>query len=66
MPKLKTHKSLGKRIKISGKLKLLRKGAAVSHLRVNKSPRHTGDQPVSLADSKRVRRMLPYFKTRGK
>lgn len=58
--KAKTHQSSAKRYSITAGGKIRRKHAAVSHLRVNKSPRQTGLVTVSHADVKRIKRVLPY------
>lgn len=58
--KAKTHQALKKRVRITASGKMIRKVAAVSHLRVNKSPRISGDQKLSSSDQKRAARMLPY------
>jgi len=64
--KLKTHKGLKKRIKITkgGKGKLLRGHVQTSHLKTKqsrKTKRHkSGLIEVSKADKKRVNRLLPY------
>ncbi len=57
--KQKTRKALKKRISFTANGKMMRKPAAVSHLRVNKSPRTTASKPVHAADIKRIKQMLP-------
>ncbi len=57
--KAKTQKSLSKRVRITVGGKIMRKAAAVSHLRANKSPRTTVAKSVHASDAARVRRMLP-------
>ena len=57
--KAKTHKSTVKRFKITSGKKLMHKPAGVSHLRVNKSPRHTADVMLHAADVKRISKALP-------
>ena len=62
--KLKTHKGTQKRIGISGTGKLLKGKGHQSHLR-RKKPKsvkrqYSDQQPVSEADVKRVKRLLPY------
>ena len=64
MPKLKTHKGAKSRFNITGSGKLMRTKCGKSHLRRKKAPRTKrlfGETiPVSSADKKRVRRLLPY------
>jgi large subunit ribosomal protein L35 len=64
MPKLKTHKGARSRFHITGNGKLMRTKCGKSHLRRKKAPRtkrlYDETIPVSLADRKRVRRLLPY------
>jgi large subunit ribosomal protein L35 len=64
MPKLKTHKGARSRFHITGSGKLMRTKCGKSHLRRKKAPRtkRLFDEtiPVSSADKKRVRRLLPY------
>jgi len=62
MPKMKTNKAVAKRIKITGRGKVLRHRPGVSHLRSRKSPgrlrrlrKATG---VSRGFAKHVRKML--------
>ncbi len=61
MPKLKTHKAMSKRIKVTGSGKILRERAAKSHLLTHKSPRKCGATAVSIADTKKVKKLLPYI-----
>ncbi|MCK4387968.1 MAG: 50S ribosomal protein L35 [Dehalococcoidia bacterium] len=64
MPKLKTHKGAKSRFHVTGSGKLLRIKCGKSHLRRKKAPRtkrlYDAMIPVSLADKKRVKRLLPY------
>ena len=64
MPKLKTHKAAEKRFRITGSGKIVRSKQGTSHLRRNKSKRvkRLYDEmiPVSHADEKRIRRLIPY------
>jgi large subunit ribosomal protein L35 len=64
MPKLKTHKGAKSRFHITGSGKLMRTKCGKSHLRRKKAPRtkrlYDETIPVSLADEKRIRRLLPY------
>ena len=57
--KVKTHKAMAKRVKISAGGKVQRKRAAVSHLRVNKSKRVTSTTLVASSDIKKIQKMLP-------
>jgi large subunit ribosomal protein L35 len=62
--KLKTHKAMAKRVKITGSGKIMRRKVASSHLRRNKSPHsvRSMDKEFQLAagDSRRMKRLLPY------
>jgi large subunit ribosomal protein L35 len=63
MPKMKTRRSAAKRFKTTGSGKLRRRQAWRAHLVVGKKPggrmrRLAGDEDVSSADRRRVRRML--------
>ena len=64
VPKVKTHKGAAKRFQFSGSGKLMRTRHMKSHLRRNKSKRARGEFDemlvVSLADRKRIARLLPY------
>jgi len=64
MPKLKTHKGAKSRFHITGSGKLMRAKCGKSHLRRKKAPRakRLYDEmiPISSADEKRIRRLLPY------
>jgi len=64
MPKLKTHKGAKSRFNITGSGKLMRTKCGKSHLRRKKAPRtkRLFDEmiPISSADKKRIRRLLPY------
>ncbi|MPZ14736.1 MAG: 50S ribosomal protein L35 [Chloroflexi bacterium] len=66
MPKLKTHKATARRIQVSGSGKLLRTRGGKSHLRRNRSKRAAREydemMPVAPADSRRVRKLIPYAK----
>jgi large subunit ribosomal protein L35 len=57
--KAKTHQAMSKRIKITAGGKVMRKHAAVSHLRVNKSKRITSNTVVSGSDMKKIQKMMP-------
>ena len=64
MPKLKTHKGIAKRIKITKKGKIKRRRASRSHLREKKSTkrkrRYRKLEDLSPKDRKTVKRLLPY------
>jgi large subunit ribosomal protein L35 len=62
--KLKTHKAMAKRLKITGSGKFLRRKVAISHLRRHKSPEaiRSADKSFQLktCDTRRLKRLLPY------
>jgi len=62
MPKMKTNKSVAKRIKVTGTGKLMRRKPGSGHLRSRKSSsrlrRFRKDQPVSPGFAKIARKML--------
>ncbi len=62
--KLKTHKAMAKRVKITASGKFLRRKIAISHLRRHKSPEavRSADKYFELApgDTRRLKRLLPY------
>lgn len=58
--KQKTHQAMSKRISFTSSGKVMRKPAAVSHLRVNKSPRKTALVAVLTSEKKHLAKMLPY------
>lgn len=62
MPKMKTHKSTAKRIRVSGAGKLMRDKAFKSHILEKKSPKRKRgfrqSDSVAAADVKNVRRNL--------
>jgi len=64
MPKLKTHKGLAKRIKITKSGKIKRRRAFRSHLREKKSAKRKRHlrraQDLSPRDKKIIKRLLPY------
>jgi len=64
MAKLKTFKTLSKRIKKTKSGKILRKSACISHLQMNRSNaqkhRHEANYSVSKADAKKIKRLVPY------
>jgi large subunit ribosomal protein L35 len=64
MPKLKTHKGAQSRFHITGSGKIVRTKGGKSHLR-RKKPARVKRQydemlPVSSADKRRIKRILPY------
>ena len=64
MPKLKTHKGAKSRFQVTGGGKVMRTKCGKSHLRRNKAARtkrlYDEMLPVSSADRKRIKRLLPY------
>ncbi|MBE9513993.1 MAG: 50S ribosomal protein L35 [Dehalococcoidia bacterium] len=64
MPKLKTHKGAKSRFHVTGSGKLMRTKCGKSHLRRKKAPRtkrlYDELMPVSSADKRRIRSLLPY------
>jgi len=62
--KLKTHKAMAKRVKVTGSGKFLRRKVALSHLRRNKSPEAVRSMDKSFelntGDRQRLKRLLPY------
>lgn len=62
MPKMKTHSGTKKRIRVTGKGKLMREQANKRHLLEHKSSRRTrrlsADQPVATSDVKKMSRLL--------
>ncbi|HET8911942.1 MAG TPA: 50S ribosomal protein L35 [Ktedonobacteraceae bacterium] len=62
--KLKTHKAMAKRVKVTGSGKFLRRKVAINHLRRNKSPQAVRSMDktfeMKTADLRRIKRLLPY------
>ncbi len=62
--KLKTHKAMAKRVKLTASGKFLRRKVAISHLRRHKSSSlvRSADKSFQLktADTRRLKRLLPY------
>jgi large subunit ribosomal protein L35 len=62
--KLKTHKAMAKRVKITGSGKFMRRKVAINHLRRNKSPESIRsmdkDFQLKTSDTRRMKRLLPY------
>jgi large subunit ribosomal protein L35 len=65
MPKMKTHRGLAKRIKITAKGKIKRAKAYHSHLLSSKSPKEkrrlSKADTVHSSDLKRLKRLVPYL-----
>jgi large subunit ribosomal protein L35 len=67
MPKIKTHKATAKRMRYSGKKKLMRTKSGKSHLRrkKKKSVKRDYDETFEVTHKgtlKRVRKLAPYLK----
>ncbi len=64
MPKLKTHKGIQKRFKITGTGKIMHMHQGRSHLRLAKSKRvkrtYDSMQPMSTHERKKIMRLIPY------
>jgi large subunit ribosomal protein L35 len=64
MPKLKSHRGAAKRFKKTGTGKFVRSSAFKRHILTSKPTRRKrqlrGNQPVSPADTAKLKRMLPY------
>jgi large subunit ribosomal protein L35 len=65
MPKIKTHRGLAKRVKVTAKGKIKRSKAYHSHLLSSKSPKEkrrlaTADT-VHPTDAKRLKSLIPYL-----
>jgi large subunit ribosomal protein L35 len=62
--KLKTHKAMAKRVKITGSGKFMRRKVALNHLRRNKSPEAIRSMDkyfeLSTSDKRRMKHLLPY------
>ena len=62
MPKMKSHTGMGKRVKVTGRGKILAQQAGLRHRLEGKSSRETrrlaGTVEVSTADRKRIRKLL--------
>jgi large subunit ribosomal protein L20 len=62
--KLKTHKAMAKRLRVTASGKFMRRKVAISHLRRNKSSQaiRSADKEFQLktADTRRLKRLLPY------
>ncbi len=66
MPKLKTHKSIAKRYKLTGKNKLLRKHAGQDHFNTrdngDKTREKRGYNRVDKSNRDTIKQYLPYHK----
>lgn len=64
MPKMKTHRGVAKRFKVSATGKIMRKKAGKSHLLTKKSrriKRHLKDtETLNKSDAGLIRRLMPY------
>ena len=62
MPKMKSHTGMGKRVKITGKGKIVREQAGKRHLLEGKASkvtrRMTGNVELDKVESKRIKRLL--------
>ncbi|MBA4417438.1 MAG: 50S ribosomal protein L35 [Syntrophus sp. (in: bacteria)] len=65
MPKVKTHRGLAKRVKVTAKGKIKRSKAYHSHLLSSKSPKEKSRlakaDTVHSTDAKRIRSLIPYL-----
>lgn len=59
--KLKTHKALSKKVRITKTGKILRVQSASSHLLTHKSDRTKVKLSVAKSDTKKVKNLLPYL-----
>jgi large subunit ribosomal protein L35 len=64
MPKMKSHRGLAKRIKVTGTGKFKRSHSYTSHILTKKSPKRKRNlrkaSLVSKSDMKRIKTLLPY------
>lgn len=64
MPKMKTHRGLAKRIKVTGTGEFKRHSAFTSHILTKKTPKRKRNlrkaSLVSKSDMKRIRTLMPY------
>jgi large subunit ribosomal protein L35 len=62
MPKMKSHTGMGKRVRVTGKGKIVSEQAGKRHLLEGKSSRRTrrltGTVEIRKADTKRIKRLL--------
>jgi large subunit ribosomal protein L35 len=65
MPKLKTHRGIAKRVKVTGTGKIKRSRAYHSHLLSSKSPKRKRNlrktMVVHSANEKNIKKMIPYL-----
>lgn len=65
MPKMKTHRGLAKRVKMTGTGKLKRSHSFTSHILTKKTPKRKRNLRkatlVSKGDMKRIKTLLPYL-----
>lgn len=64
MPKMKTHRGLAKRVKVTGTGEFKRHSAFTSHILTKKTPKRKRNlrkaSLVSKSDMKRIRTLMPY------
>lgn len=64
MPKMKTHRGLAKRVKVTGSGELKRHSAFTSHILTKKTPKRKRNlrkaSLVSKSDMKRIKTLMPY------
>ena len=69
MPKMKSHRGAAKRFKKTGTGKITRQKANKQHILTKKTTKRKRslrqDSLISNADAPRVRKMLPYLKSKG-
>jgi len=62
MPKMKTHKGVAKRVKVTGSGKLMRSQAGRGHLKLAKSRKRfrklKGEAPLAKGDARNAKRMI--------
>jgi large subunit ribosomal protein L35 len=65
MPKLKTHRGLAKRVKVTGTGKLKRSKAYHSHLLSSKTPKQkrrlSKSDTIHPSDAKKMKSLIPYL-----
>jgi large subunit ribosomal protein L35 len=65
MPKIKTHRGLAKRVKVTGTGKIKRSKAYHSHLLSSKTPkmkrRLSRSDTINPSDAKRIKSLIPYL-----
>jgi large subunit ribosomal protein L35 len=64
MPKMKTHKTAKRRLRVTGSGKIMHSKVGKSHLRLKKAPRvkrqYSRDVVLDHSNESRIRRLLPY------